>query len=81
MPSEKAEQMLGEWAIVTRDRETRVRAAVAAGLTKHRIHLLTGIDRSAIDRILAAMRPLGPSMAMSMGHLMGHVKFGYPGDI
>jgi hypothetical protein len=54
MASEEAEQMLGEWVLVTRDRDTRVRAAVAAGLTKHRIHLLTGIDRSAIDRILAA---------------------------
>jgi hypothetical protein len=51
--------MLGEWAIVTRDRETRVRAAVAAGLTKHRIYLITGIDRSAIDRILAATGTAG----------------------
>ena len=46
--------MLSEWAIVTRDRDARVRAAVGAGLSKHRVHLLTGIGRSTIDRILAA---------------------------
>ena len=47
--------MLSEWVIVTRDRDKRVRAAVAAGLTKHRVHLLTGIGRSTIDRILVAV--------------------------
>jgi hypothetical protein len=36
-----------------------VRAAVAAGLSKHRVHLLTGIGRSTIDRILAAAAPAG----------------------
>lgn len=46
--------MLSEWAVVTRDRDERVRAAVRAGLSKHRVHLLTGIGRSTIDRILAA---------------------------
>jgi hypothetical protein len=46
--------MLSEWAVVTRDRDTRVRTAVEAGLTKHRIHLLTGIGWSTIDPILAA---------------------------
>ena len=59
MSPEEAEQMLSEWVIVTRDRDTRVRAAVAAGLTKHRVHLLTGIGRSTIDRILAAAAPGG----------------------
>ena len=44
--------MLSEWAIITRDRDSRVRAAVAAGLSKHRI---TGIGRSAIDRFLAGI--------------------------
>jgi hypothetical protein len=39
--------------------------AVAAGLTKHRVHLHTGIGRPAIDRILAANASGGPSM----GHL------------
>jgi hypothetical protein len=54
MSPEEAERMLSEWVTVTRDRDTRVRAAVGAGLSKHRVHLLTGIGRSTIDRILAA---------------------------
>ena len=49
----EAERMLSEWAAVTRDRDTRVRSAVTAGLTKHRLHHITGIGRSTIDRILA----------------------------
>jgi transposase len=59
MSPEEAEQMLSEWVTVTRDRDTRVRAAVAAGLSKHRVHRLTGIGRSTIDRILAAAAPAG----------------------
>jgi hypothetical protein len=59
MSPEEAEQILSEWVIVTRDRDTRVRAAVAAGLSKHRVHRLTGIGRSTIDRILAATAPGG----------------------
>ena len=51
--------MLSEWVIVTRDRDVRVRAAVAAGLSKHRVHRLTGIGRSTIDRILAVAAPGG----------------------
>jgi hypothetical protein len=54
MTPEEAEETLSEWAIVTRDRDARVRAALAAGLSKHRVHLITGIGRSTIDRILAA---------------------------
>jgi hypothetical protein len=54
MSPAEAEQMLSEWAIVTRGRDARVRAAVGAGLSKHRVHMLTGIGRSTIDRILAA---------------------------
>ena len=53
MAPEDAEQRLIEWVTVTRDRDTRVRAAVEAGLSKHRVHRLTGIGRSTIDRILA----------------------------
>jgi hypothetical protein len=54
MATEDAERRLTEWVTVSRDRDTRVRAAVAAGLSKHRVHVLTGIGRSTIDRILAA---------------------------
>lgn len=46
--------MLMEWVTITRDRNNRVRAAVAAGVSKHRVHQLTGISRTTIDRVLAA---------------------------
>ena len=57
MTPEEAEELLIEWAEVARDRDNRVRAAVGAGVSKHRVHALTGIGRSTIDRILAALRP------------------------
>jgi hypothetical protein len=57
MSPEEAEQMLSEWVIVTRDRDARVRAAVAAGVSKYRVHQITGIGRSTIDRILASPAP------------------------
>ncbi len=60
MMPEEAEQLLSEWAFVTRDRDNRVRWAVAAGVSKYRINQLTGIGRSTIDRILAAA-PAGAS--------------------
>lgn len=53
MTRDEAELALTQWVSVTRDRDNRVRAAVAAGLTKHRVHHVTGIGRSTIDRILA----------------------------
>lgn len=34
------------------DRDALVTAAVAAGISKHRIHVLSGISRSTIDRII-----------------------------
>jgi hypothetical protein len=50
---------------VTHDRDNRVRRAVSAGVSKYRVNQLTGIGRSAIDRILAAAVPAeainGPS--------------------
>ena len=55
MGLEEAEQMLSEWAIITRERDTRVRAAVAAWLSKHRVQRITGIGRSTVDRILAGI--------------------------
>jgi hypothetical protein len=54
MTTEEAERMLAEWYDVTRDRDSRGRAAVAAGVSKHRIHVITRIGRSTIDRILDA---------------------------
>jgi len=67
MTREEAEQVLSEWVMVTRDRDNRVRAAVAAGITKHRVHQLTGIGRSTIDRILAAPAPAGTIIGPSGG--------------
>jgi hypothetical protein len=54
MTPEEAEGLLTEWAFVTRDRDNRVRWAVAAGVSKYRVNQLTGIGRSTIDRILGA---------------------------
>ena len=46
------EQELAEWAASQADRDNLVRAALAAGVQKQRIHDLTGIARSTIDRII-----------------------------
>jgi hypothetical protein len=51
---EEAEQMLTEWAMISHERDYRVRAAVAVGVSKHRVSGLTGLGRSTIDRILTA---------------------------
>lgn len=60
MTRDEAEAMLREYAAITSDRDARVRAAVEAGVTKLRVHQLTGIGRATIDRILASD---GPSTA------------------
>jgi hypothetical protein len=49
--------MLTEWAIVTRDRDNRVRAAEAAGVTRYRIEQLTGLAKTTIIRILRSDGP------------------------
>ena len=67
MRPEEAEQLLIEWAFVTRDRDNRVRAAVAAGVSKYRVNQLTGIGRSTIDRILAVSLPGRPSNGTARG--------------
>jgi hypothetical protein len=59
MTPEEAEATLAEWTAVTRSRDDRVRAAVAAGVTKHRVHVITGIGRTTIDRIVSAATPAG----------------------
>jgi len=61
MRPEEAEELLIDWVTVTRDRDNRVRAAVAAGVSKYRVNQLTGIGRSTIDRIMAAPAPGRPS--------------------
>lgn len=49
----EAEQALTRYAETTGGRDELVRAALAAGVSKHRIHQLSGIARTTIDRIMA----------------------------
>lgn len=49
----RLEAELAEWAANNARRDELVRAAYHAGVSKHRIHVLTGIARTTIDRILA----------------------------
>ncbi|MDT0305039.1 hypothetical protein [Streptomonospora wellingtoniae] len=53
---EQARAELREWARMNRDRDRRVRQAIAAGLQKKEIHEITGIGRPTIDRILATKK-------------------------
>lgn len=55
MNPEQAEQALIAWASVERDEV--VRAAYDAGVSKNRIHTITGIARTTIDRILEVSMP------------------------
>ena len=48
--------MLIEWATVTRSRNERVRAALAAWRYQARISVVSGISRATIDRLLASAR-------------------------
>jgi hypothetical protein len=52
MTTEEAEAALQAWATVERDE--LVQAAHRAGVSKNRIHVITGIARTTIDRILEA---------------------------
>lgn len=52
MSTEEVEADLREYARVTSGRDSLIREALRAGITKHRIHVLTGISRSTIDRAL-----------------------------
>lgn len=54
LTTEEAERLGAEWAEWNSDaqREKVVRAMLTAGLTKNRIHTITGIARTTIDRIL-----------------------------
>ena len=50
---DQAERMLAEWAASFGGRDAVVLAAHHAGVPKHRIHVLTGIARTTLDRILS----------------------------
>lgn len=47
-----AEQELVQYRRAVEGRDDMVRRASKAGVSKHRIHVLTGIARTTIDRIL-----------------------------
>jgi hypothetical protein len=52
----EADRLIAEWELIAwaaahRRRDQIIRAARAAGISKHRIHVLTGIARSTIDRV------------------------------
>lgn len=49
---EQVEQDLNNWAKLVRDRDDLVRRALSLGMSKNRIHTITGISRSTIDRLL-----------------------------
>ncbi|MGH3397329.1 MAG: hypothetical protein ACRDPO_21830 [Streptosporangiaceae bacterium] len=63
---EEAELLLTEYAAVVRSRDERVRLAVASGLSKHRVHVLSGLGRMTIERILDSA-PDGPVPAHGTG--------------
>jgi hypothetical protein len=50
---DQAERMLAEWAASFGGRDAVVLAAHRAGVSKHRIHVLTGIARTTVDRIVS----------------------------
>jgi hypothetical protein len=52
MTEEEAREALANWATQHKQRDTLVREAVAAGVTKHQVHQITGLARTTIDFIL-----------------------------
>ncbi len=53
----EAEELLTEYAAMVASRDDRVRTAFVSGLSRHRIHVLSGLGRNTVDRILAADGP------------------------
>jgi hypothetical protein len=55
-PRETSRQALRSWRrrsdSVSGDRDPLVRTAIDAGLTKEEVHVLTGLGRTTIDRIV-----------------------------
>jgi len=52
MTEAEAREALEHWRDTDSQRDGIVRAAYEAGVTKHQIHLVTGLARTTIDRIL-----------------------------
>lgn len=53
MTREQAEAALTAYAAAIRGRDALVLAALDAGVSKHRVHILSGIARTTIDKITA----------------------------
>jgi hypothetical protein len=55
-PKEASRQALRSWRrrsdSVSADRDSVVRTAIDAGLSKEEVHVLTGLGRNTIDRIV-----------------------------
>ena len=54
---EQAEQELAAWAAANEYRDDVIKAAYRAGVTKARIHAMTGVARTTIDRVLQDPAP------------------------
>jgi hypothetical protein len=52
----RAEELLCEWASAVADRDVVVLSALAAGVSKVRIHALTGLARTTINDIEKSVR-------------------------
>jgi hypothetical protein len=76
MTMEEAEEMLIEWVTVTRDRDNRVRWALAAGVSKYRVNQLIGIGRSTIDGILDRSGAPGPALAQQKAKMITDTRAG-----
>jgi len=59
---DEAERMLARWAAGFAGRDAVVLAAHHAGVSKHRIHVLTGIARTTLDRILSEENAMNSSI-------------------
>lgn len=54
---EQAEQELAAWAAANEYRDEIIKAAYRAGVTKAKIHAMTGVARTTIDRVLQDPAP------------------------
>jgi hypothetical protein len=67
---EQAEQELAAWAAANDYRDEIIKAAYRAGVTKAKIHAMTGVARTTIDRVLQDPAPsAGPSDSAARARL------------
>jgi len=78
---EQAEQDLRDWAATNARRDDLVRAARLAGVSKNRIHTLTGIARTTIDRIVAKESTVATKTYQAQTIATGTTQHGEPAEI